>query len=135
MKTRYNTNTIHKDLSIFSELLAHTLDKHFEFNLAPQKLVLLYVDSTTERIVEDAIKQEIIKEDIEVLANVKNSCGFNLGIEYIKDVDRLETNEITNTFVKNIIHLDNYVLNNDREENNPNILAHIIFLRHFIKFL
>lgn len=122
LKTRYNTNTIHKDLSIFSELLAHTVDKYFKFNLAPQKLVLLYIDNTTEKIVTEAISEGIIKEDIEVLTNIKKSYGFNLGIEYIKDVDRLETNKITNTFIKNIIHLDNFVLNNDREEKNPNIL-------------
>ncbi|MEA3288867.1 MAG: HipA family kinase [Campylobacterota bacterium] len=122
LKTRYNTNTIHKDLSIFSELLAHSLDKYFEFNLSPQKLVLLYVDETTQKIVEEAIEQEIITEDIEVLENIKNSFGFNLGIEYIKNVDRVETTDMNKTFVKNIIHLDNYVINNDREESNPNIL-------------
>ncbi len=129
LKTRYNTNTVYKDCSIFSELLAYKLDKLLKFNLLPQKVILLYIDEYFLEKANEAQIDNIISQ--EALNNIQKSMGINLGIEYIDNLDRLEVENIPDKQVKDIIHLDNFTLNNDRDKKNPNILKSLEYSSKF----
>lgn len=130
LKTRYNTNSVYKDCSIFNELLAYKIHKKLKYTIAPQRMVLLYVDTFVLELLEKSIDEGIIdsSESANFIENIKKSLGWNLGIEYFEDTDKFNFRDdisIKNSFKNEVIHLDNFLLNSDRTEKNPNILKRL----------
>jgi len=120
LKTRED-GTNPKDLGVFNELFSYQLIHYFELNIAPQEIVYLYIDESFIEMAEVAYTEQIIKE--ESLQYIRDSLGFNLGIEYLHNAMAPRNEEVTNkTFIKDIVHIDNYVMNCDRTEGNINIL-------------
>lgn len=108
-------------LGVFNELLAYQLIEYLGINIAPQEIVYLYIDDAFINMAEIACNERIIKD--ESLEYIKESKGFNLGIEYLHYAMEALSEVINNdTFIKDIAHIDNYMMNCDRSKGNINIL-------------
>ena len=108
-------------LGVFNELLAYQLVDYLGINIAPQEIVYLYIDDDFIDMAEIACSERIIKD--ESLEYIKESKGFNLGIEYLHYAMEPLSEVINNdTFIKDIAHIDNYMMNCDRSKGNINIL-------------
>lgn len=120
LKTRED-GTNPKDLGIFNEALAYQLLNYLKINIAPQEIVYLYIDDDFMNMAEIACDENIIQA--ESLEYIRESEGFNLGIEYLHFAQEPRNEKINNdTFIKDIAHIDNYVMNCDRTYKNTNIL-------------
>lgn len=109
-----------KSVGIFNELLAYQLIDYLKYNIAPQEVIFLYIDEDFIEMAQIAYDEGVIKE--ESYDNISESLGVNIGIEYLHTaMEALNTIE-NKTFLKDIIHIDNYIMNCDRTEKNPNIL-------------
>ncbi len=120
LKTRED-GTNPKDLGVFNETLAYLLHDEMEFAISPQSVCYLYIDDDVVDMVFDAYTQSIIEK--ESYEYIKDSKGFNVGVEYIEDAMEIKSEKMNKTFVRDTIRLDNYILNCDRVEGaNSNIL-------------
>lgn len=120
LKTRED-GTNPKDLGVFNETLAYLLHDEMEFAISPQSVCYLYIDDDVVDMVFDAYTQNIIEK--ESYEYIKDSKGFNVGVEYIEDAMEIKSEKMNKTFVRDTIRLDNYILNCDRVEGaNSNIL-------------
>ncbi|MEA3499113.1 MAG: hypothetical protein U9R16_08650 [Campylobacterota bacterium] len=105
---------------IFNELLAYQLISYLKYKISPQEVAYLYID---DKFIEDAriayMGKNIKKESYD---NIVQSKGVNLGIEFLENTMQ-PSGEIQNkSFIKDIAHIDNYIMNCDRSANNINIL-------------
>ncbi len=120
LKTRED-GTNPRSLGVFNELLSYNLIDYFNMNIAPQEIAYLFIDDGFIEMAEIAYNGGVIKE--ESLEYIRDSKGFNLGIEYLhyamEPLDGLVKND---SFIKNLAHIDNYVMNCDRAQDNINIL-------------
>ena len=108
-------------LGIFNELLAYQLIDYLGYTIAPQEIIFLYIDENFVEMAEVAYKEGIIQE--ESYDNISDSLGVNIGIEYLHNAMEPLDGEINNkSFIKDIVHIDNYVMNCDRTKDNINIL-------------
>lgn len=109
-----------KSLGIMNELLAYQLLSILGYQIAPQKIVYLWIDDDFVEAAEIASIEGIIQA--ESFDYIRNSKGVNIGIEYLHNaMDPL--NRIDNQkFKRDLIHIDNYIMNCDRTIGNPNIL-------------
>jgi hypothetical protein len=108
-------------LGLFNELLSYQIINHLGMNISPQEIVYLFIDDDFIEMAQIACTERIIKQ--ESLDYIKESKGFNLGIEYLHTAMEPLGDKITNeAFIKDIAHIDNYVMNCDRQSGNINIL-------------
>ncbi len=120
LKTRED-GTNPRSLGVFNELLSYNLIDYFDMNISPQEIAYLFIDDGFIEMAEIAYNGDVIKE--ESLEYIRDSKGFNLGIEYLhyamEPLDGLVKND---SFIKDLAHIDNYVMNCDRAQDNINIL-------------
>lgn len=110
-----------KSLGIFNELLAYQLLSVLEYKIAPQEVVFLIIDDDFIEMAKIAYDERIIKK--ESYDNILESKGINIGIEYLHNTMEPLDGKITNkSFIKDIAHIDNYIMNCDRQKDNINIL-------------
>jgi len=110
-----------RSLGIFNELLAYQLLDYLNINIAPQEVVYLYIDDDFIEMANIAQQEGLIKE--ESYDYIKASEGFNIGIEYLHNAMEPLNETITNkNFIKDISHIDNYIMNCDRAKSNINVL-------------
>ena len=110
-----------KDLGVFNEALAYQLLNYLKINIAPQEIIYLYINDDFIDMAQTAYNENIIQ--VESLEYIKDSKGFNLGIEYLHNAMEPLSAIINNDkFIKDIAHIDNYIMNCDRSEDNINIL-------------
>ena len=120
LKTREDGTNL-KDLGVFNEALAYQLLNYLGINIAPQEIAYLYIDDDFMDMAQIAYDEGIIQA--ESLDNIKASQGFNLGIEYLHNAKEPLSGVIDNdSFIKDIAHIDNYIMNCDRSKGNINIL-------------
>jgi hypothetical protein len=120
LKTRKD-GTNPKDLGVFNELLSYQLIDYFAMNIAPQEIVYLFIDENFIEMAEIAYAGGVIKQ--ESLDYIRESEGFNIGVEYLHYAMEPLDGEIKNdSFIKKLVHIDNYVMNCDRARDNINIL-------------
>lgn len=120
LKTRED-GTNPKDLGVFNEALAYQLLNYLGLKISPQEIVYLYIDDDFLEMVKVAFNEGIIQA--ESLEYIKESRGFNIGVEYLHNAMEPLNEVISNdTFIKDIAHIDNYIMNCDRSEGNINIL-------------
>ncbi len=110
-----------KDLHIFNEYLGYKLKDLLKFNISPQSLEFIIIDRESIELAENSCKKKNIT--YEALNYMKKSLGTNIAIEYIENAEKVSINEaFRNKFISETMNLDNYILNNDRIKENPNIL-------------
>jgi len=120
LKTRED-GTNPKDLGVFNEAFAYQLLDYLGINIAPQEIAYLFIDDDFIEMAEIAYDEGIIQE--ESFENIKASEGFNLGVEYLHYAMEPLSEVIDNDrFIKDIVHIDNYIMNCDRSSGNINIL-------------
>jgi len=129
LKTRED-GTNPKDLGVFNEALAYQLIYELGINIAPQEIVYLYIDEDFIDMAQIAYDEGIIQS--ESLEYIKESEGFNLGVEYLHCAMEPLSEVIKNdAFIKDIAHIDNYIMNCDRSSGNINILQDKIDQRKY----
>jgi len=113
LKFRYDGNEM--DISNFNEYLSYRITDMLNYKISPQGIKFITIHS------DDIILFENAKVDIESVEFAKKSLGTNLGIQKIPFAQKAES--VTNsTFKKQVANIDNYVLNSDRNKENPNLL-------------
>lgn len=119
-----------KDLHIFNEYLGYELIKLLDYGIAPQKLELIKIDETTLELAKKACKNEYIS--YEALNYLEKSFGTNIAVEYLENTEKANENEINIFKFKNeTMHIDNFILNNDRNTYNTNILKDLNYKNKF----
>jgi hypothetical protein len=117
-------------LGLFNELLAYQILSFLKYKISPQQVDYLYIDNNFIEMAEVAFKEGYIKE--ESYENIKNSTGINLGIEYLHNtMEPLDGKILNDSFIKDIAHIDNYIMNCDRSLGNINILQDKINLNRY----
>jgi len=118
-------------LGIFNELLAYQLIDYFlNYNIAPQEIVFLHIDSNFVEMAEVACGEGLIQK--ESYENISKSLGVNIGIEYLHNTMEPLNGKIENkSFIEDIVHIDNYIMNCDRTQKNINILQDKSDLRRY----
>ena len=110
-------NLAGKDRSITSEYISYKLIEHFGFSIAPQKLALIMIDDIAMELAKSA---DISKES---LGFFLDSEGTNIAISYLDNCEKAPKESITNKkFINEVRTLDNIVMNDDRTDENTNIL-------------
>ena len=122
LKTRNDGILLDKvDYAIFMETLSYKLFNKFGIENIPEIIYLIIDDD----FIEDAeFKYASSKDEREqvALANIKASKGLNLGVKWIENTEKYIGKDFTKKFIKETINNDGYIMNSDRNENNPNIL-------------
>ena len=117
-------------LGLFNELLAYQILSVLGYKICPQQVDYLFIDENFIEMAEVAFNEGYIKE--ESYENIKNSEGINLGIEYLHNtMEPLDGKILNNSFIKDIAHIDNYIMNCDRSPRNINILQDKINLKRY----
>ena len=129
LKTQEDGGMQPKSVSIFNELLAYQLIDYLDYNISPQEVVFLVIDENFVEMAKIAYDEGIIKEDS--YENISSSLGINLGIEYLHHAMEALDDIENDTFVKDLVHIDNYIMNCDRTKDNPNILQDKNNLRRY----
>ncbi len=107
-------------LGILNEMLAYQLLSVLGYKITPQEVVYLWIDDNFIEAAEIACQEGVIK--VESLEYIRTSKGVNIGIEYLHyAMDPLNTID-NQQFIRDVLHIDNYILNCDRTTSNPNIL-------------
>lgn len=120
LKTRED-GTNPKDLGVFNEALAYQILNYLEINISPQEIVYLFIGDDFIDMAQTAYNENMIQA--ESLEYIKGSKGFNLGVEYLHYAMEPLSEIINNDkFIKDIAHIDNYIMNCDRQRGNINIL-------------
>lgn len=122
LKTRSDGTLADKvDYGIFIETLTYKLLKKLGFKNIPE-IEYLIIDNG---FIEDAeLEFGTSKEDREqvALVNIKASKGLNLGVKWINNSEKYIGDDLSKDFIKETINYDGYVMNSDRNQDNPNIL-------------
>lgn len=117
-------------LGLFNELLAYQILSVLNYKICPQQVDYLFIDDNFIEMAEVAFNEGYIKE--ESYENIKSSEGINLGIEYLHNtMEPLDGKILNDTFIKDIAHIDNYIMNCDRSQGNINILQDKIHLKRY----
>lgn len=120
LKTRED-GTNPKDLAVFNEALAYQLLDYLQYNIAPQEVVYLFIDDNFIEMARVAYAEGQIQK--ESLDYIEESEGFNIGVEYLHSAMEPLSEKIENdSFIKDLAHIDNYIMNCDRSAGNINIL-------------
>lgn len=122
LKTRMDGTLLDKvDYAVFMETLSYKLLNKFRFTNIPQIEYLIIDD---DFILDAEAKFTNSKDEREqvALANIKASRGLNLGVKWIKNSEKFIGDDLSKNFKKETINYDGYVMNSDRNEDNPNIL-------------
>lgn len=109
-----------KSLGILNEMLAYQLLSVLGYTIAPQEVVYLWIDDDFIEAAEIACREGVIKA--ESLDYIRESKGVNIGIEYLHYAMDPLSGVSNQKFIRDIVHIDNYIMNCDRTTNNPNIL-------------
>jgi len=129
LKTKVDGMQPHS-LGIFNELLAYQLIDYLNYNIAPQEIVFLHIDSNFVEMAEIACIEGLIQK--ESYENISESLGVNIGIEYLHNTMEPLNGKIENkSFIEDIVHIDNYIMNCDRTRKNINILQDKSDLRRY----
>lgn len=131
LKTRRDGTLEDKnDYGIFIETLSYLILQSFGFTNIPQ-IVILDIDDCA---IEDA-KFRFDNSDNEreqvALANIINSHGYNLGVEWI-DKCEIMTSLPSTSFLSDTINFDAWLMNADRTPKNPNILYCVSDFKHYL---
>jgi|GEM_PF-5025659 len=118
LKTRYDGGG-GKDFYIFLELLTYKIAEHLGFGITP-KITLIEIDNDT--IEQAEYYAEIGELCQDSFSRVKASLGINIAVEYIPHADQTAMPE-DQRFIDQLIHLDNFVMNTNRNQKNPHILV------------
>jgi hypothetical protein len=118
-----------KSVGIFNELLAYQLIDYLKYKIAPQEVVYLFIDENFIEMAKIAHDEGVIKKDS--YENILESLGVNIGIEYLHHAMEALGNIENDRFVTDIVHIDNYIMNCDRTDKNPNILQDKNDLRRY----
>jgi len=106
-----------KDRSNTNEYIAYKLIEHFKLKIAPQKLELIEIDDMAIAL---AKKSSISKKSLKYFLASK---GTNIAIEFLDNVRKTERDEIDhNAFILAVRTIDNIMMNDDRTDDNTNIL-------------
>lgn len=117
-------------LGLFNELLAYQILSVLGYKICPQQVDYLFIDENFIEMAEIAFREGYIEE--ESYENIKNSEGINLGIEYLHNtMEPLDGKILNDSFIKDIAHIDNYIMNCDRSPRNINILQDKINLKRY----
>lgn len=107
-------------LSIFNEVVAYKIIEYLGITISPQEIVYLYIDDSFLEMAKIAFNEKNIKK--ESLENIEASFGVNVGIEYLHNTMEPQGKIENKSFLKDLAHIDNYIMNCDRASNNINIL-------------
>jgi len=117
LKFRYDENEL--DVSNFFEYLSYRLIQELRLNINIPEFNIINITEKDLILFENAFENKLIT--LESYEFAKKSVGPNFGVKKILNVQKAPDN-INHPEIKNIIHIDNYVLNQDRTPSNPNIL-------------
>jgi len=109
-------NIARKDRSITNEFIAYRFLEKLNWQIAPLPLMLIEIDTIALELAEDA------SIDPESLAYMRDSLGVNIAIPYIDNCEKAEGEVENQNFIKHLRTIDNILLNDDRDTENPNIL-------------
>lgn len=109
-------NIARKDRSITNEFIAYRLLEKLEWEIAPLPLELIQIDAVALELAEDASIDSLS------LAYMKDSLGVNIAIPYIDNCEKAEGTIENQNFIKHLRTIDNILLNDDRDTENPNII-------------
>lgn len=122
LKTRRDGTLLNRDdYGIFMEVLTYKLLQKFDFKNIPQ-IVYLIID---DDFIEDAkykFENSLNEREQVALENIKNSKGLNLGVKWINNSEKYMGEVLGKDFKKETINYDGYIMNSDKEIDNPNIL-------------
>jgi len=118
LKFRYDEFEL--DISIFCEYLSYRLIQELELNINIPEFSFIEIFEEDIELFENAFKNKLIT--LESFEFAKKSIGINFGVKKIPNVVKAPNN-IKHSDINPIIHIDNYVLNQDRTPDNPNILV------------
>ncbi len=106
----------HKDTCITNEFIAYRLLERLGWQIAPLRLQLIQIDNMALELAKDA------HIDPQSLSNMRGSLGANIAIPYLDNCEKAEGDIDNKTFIRHLRTIDNIMLNDDREIENPNIL-------------
>jgi len=128
LKTRYDgIFSDKKDYSIFMEVFSYKLLEYFEFKNIPQIDYLIIDD---EFIDDASFSLGDNERDKQALTNIKNSKGVNLGVKWIENSEK--STNYSNNLIEHTCNYDGYLMNSDREQDNPNILYSATLNKNFL---
>lgn len=109
-------NIASKDRSITNEFIAYRLLEKLGWEIAPLPLQLIQIDDVALELAEKASIKPLS------LDHMRDSLGVNIAIPYVDNCEKA-VGEIENkNFIKHVRTIDNILLNDDRDIENPNIL-------------
>lgn len=120
LKTRYNQYFRKLDHSIGVEFICYKIAYALKIGIPQPNLAIININ---DEFIEEAkrLNSHGVIDDMS-FDNISKSKGNNLGIEYLDNCDNAQ-NIQNDVFIRNLIQLDNLVLNSDRSEWNSNILV------------
>ena len=122
LKTRLDGTLSDKvDYAIFMETLSYKLLNKFRFINIPQ-IEYLIIDDEFISDAETKFGNSQNEREQVALANIKASKGLNLGVKWIKNSEKFIGDDLSKILKKETINYDGYIMNSDRNEDNPNIL-------------
>lgn len=105
-----------KDCSINSEFIAYRLLERLDWQIAPLGLKLIKIDNIALELAKDASINPLS------LGYMCDSLGINIAIPYMDNCEKAAGEIENQNFIKHLRTIDNILLNDDREVENPNIL-------------
>lgn len=105
-----------KDACITNEFIAYRLLERLDWQIAPSKLELIQIDDTALELAKSASIES------QSLRYMSDSLGTNIAIPFIDNCEKAEGTIDNQNFIKHLRTIDNIMLNDDREIENPNIL-------------
>lgn len=108
-----------KDRSITNEFIAYRLIEKLNWSIAPQPLEFILIDNMAIELAENA------NIDSQSLLFMRNSLGTNIAIPYLDNCEKVEGEIENRKFIEMVRTIDNIMLNDDRDIENPNILKDI----------
>ncbi|MCD6654387.1 MAG: hypothetical protein LT067_06435 [Sulfurovum sp.] len=105
-----------KDRGITNEFIAYKLLEKLDWQIAPLELKLIQIDEAALELAENATIDPLS------LFYMSNSLGTNIAIPYKDNCEKVEGEIENQNFIKHLRTIDNILLNDDRDTENPNIL-------------
>ncbi len=109
-------NIARKDRSITNEFIAYRLLEKLDWQIAPLLLKLIQIDTVALELAEGASIDSLSVD------YMRDSLGVNIAIPYIDNCEKAEGEIENQNFIKHVRTIDNILLNDDRDIENPNIL-------------
>ena len=117
---------------LFAEIFSYIYLKTLNASYIPNACLLDVTDETLQLVQKFANGSEREKQ---ALQNLTHSEGLNLGVEYIKDANKIfSINDFSQDFIKKTINYDARLMNTDRDVENPNILQDLSDKKWLIDF-